>query len=155
MILNSLNSNKGITLIEIMIVIVVMAIVSAAAMPIFGNFYLSSQLDENSVRVIRTLRTAKDRSVAGVNNSQHGIKFQSDSYTLYQGPSFALRDAAYDRTVVLDNILTLTWNLSGSDEISFSKGTGKPDNTGTITLTHNIKGSETITVNSYGLAEEQ
>lgn len=155
MTLNFLGSNRGITLVEIMVVITAMVIISAASMPVFSNFYVSSQLDENSIQIVRTLRTARDRSVAGVNGSPHGIKLQSDRYILYQGPSFALRNIVYDRSVVLDSAMTLTWNLSGPDEINFSKGIGKPDNAGTITLAHSIKGNRTISINSYGLAEEQ
>lgn len=146
-----LNAQRGFTLIELLIVITVTVILVVATVPIYGNLQLSAQLNENSSQIIQTLRTARERGVAGVNNEQHGVQFQFDRYVLFQNAT----GTAFDRETVLDKALTLSWSLSGGvDEINFSKGLGVPTATGTITISHDVKGTRTITINELGVVEE-
>jgi prepilin-type N-terminal cleavage/methylation domain-containing protein len=148
-----LRRQSGFTLIELLIVIGITLLVGAAAVPIYGSLQVSTQLNENSSLVIQTVRTAREYSVARLNNAAHGVYITSTTYTLYQGSSYAARDSSYDRTTTLDSALTLSTTLTGS-EVNFSKGLGVPNNTGTITLTHDVQGSSTITINSFGMVEE-
>jgi len=76
-----------------------------------------------------------------------------DQVILYQGDSYAARDGNYDRETDLDAALSLTTSVPGND-ITFSKGRGLPNNTGTITLTHEAGGERVITVNAQGAVEE-
>ena len=128
---------KGFTLTELLITIAIMAILSAAAVPIYGNLQVSSQLNESTSLIIQTLRTAKERAQSRVNNDGHGVWFAADSYILYQGPSYTDpdRDTEYDRKQEVDSSITIATTLPGG-EINFSKSLGEPDNTGTITLIH-------------------
>lgn len=149
---------KGITLIELLIVLGIILIAAAVVVPIYGNFSAFAQLNEHSSQLVQILRTARERSVARLNNDSHGVYLQNDRYILYQGSSYGLRESAYDRAVVLDSALSLSWNLSGSGspgEINFSKGLGLPDKTGTITLIHQVQGSRIISINNWGLIEEE
>ena len=129
-----------------------------AGLPIYSNLQISSQLRKNTSQIIQVVRTARKRSVAGLNDSQHGIYFQADRYVLYQGTSYSLRNAAYDEEVILDSVLRIVRNLSGSgevDDINFSKAIGIPNKTGNITLIHGVKGSKSININNLGMIEEQ
>jgi len=144
---------KGITLIEILLVVAITLILAAASVPIIGNLQTSSQLAQESTQIIQTIRIAKERAASRLNNANHGVFFQPNSYTLYQGISHASRDSNYDRTLTLGNALSITTSLAG-DEVNFSKGLGEPDNTGTIILTHSVQGTKTITINSFGKVEE-
>lgn len=146
---------KGFTLIELLITISLTILLAAVAVPIYGSLQVSAQLNESSAQLIQALRTAKQRSLARYNGAQHGVKFESNGYTLFQGSAYATRELAYDRAVNLSDVLGLTWNLADSgDEIVFSSGLGQPSATGTITLIHDISGRRTITINDLGVVAE-
>jgi Tfp pilus assembly protein FimT len=148
-----LESQQGISFVEILVVVAITLLLAVAAVPIVGNLQKSSQLNTESVQVIQTLRTAKERATAGLRDANHGVYFEPDRYTLYQGSSYAARDANYDRVLTLHAALTLSNDFPGN-EVNFSKGFGKPDTIGTVILTHNVQGTKTITVNIFGMVEE-
>ena len=128
-------------------------ILVTASVPIYSRLQVSAQLNETTSQIIQTLRTARERSVEGVNNSRHGVYFGSNTYTLYQGNNYSGRDTEYDRTETLTNALSLIYTITDGD-VNFTKNKGKVSNTGTITLTHNVTGSRDIVVNKFGVVEE-
>ena len=144
---------SGFTMIELLVVIAITLLLAASVAPIYGNFQVSAQVNENTSQIVQALRSAREKSLAGYNNSQHGVKIFPGKYVCYQGSSYALRDSAYDREFVLNNSLSLASNLSNG-EINFSKGNGKPDSIGTITITHSAGNVGFVAVNSLGVAEE-
>ncbi len=144
---------NGFTLVELLIVIGIIVILAAATIPIYGNLQISSQLNDNNLLIIQALRSAKERSVVGYNNSSHGVKFFSNQFVLYQGSSYAARNSSYDSVTELAPVLFLSTTLN-NDEINFSKGLGVPDNVGTTTLAHSSGGERTVSVNSLGKVEE-
>lgn len=150
---HQLKAQGGFTLVELLVVISITLVLAVAAVPIYGNLQVSSQLNENSSLIIQTVRQARERSVARLNNSAHGVYITSTSYALYQGSSYATRDSSYDRVTTLDSAVSLSTTLV-SKEVNFSRGIGMPNNIGTITLTHEAQGTKTITINSFGMVEE-
>jgi len=157
-------SKKGFTLVELLVVIAITIILAGAAVPIYGGLQVSGQLNETNSQIVQTLRIARQRSISRVNDATHGVYFEidpigDDSYTLYQGSSYATRMVGYDQVFAIDNPLsfsTTDFILTGSQDvdINFSKGFGEPDNTGTMTLTHSVSGSNSFSVNSIGKIEE-
>ncbi|MFC1701097.1 Tfp pilus assembly protein FimT/FimU [Patescibacteria group bacterium] len=146
---------KGFTFIELLIVIAIMLVIAVAASPIYGNLMASSQLNENTSQIIQIVRTAREQSSAWLNDSAHGVYFNitEKKYILYQGDSYASRNTNYDRETSLDSSLSLSTTLS-NNEINFSKGLGMPNNTGNITLSHDASNSRIITINSFGMTEQ-
>ncbi len=156
MMLPAASRNKGFTLVELLVVIAITLLLAAATVPIYGSLQVSSQLNENTSQIVQNLRTARERSVARLNNAQHGIYFTTNSYTLYQGSSYASRSSTYDRGVTLDP--ALSFSLPGGAltyDINFSKGLGVPNAIGTISLTHDVTGSRQIIINNLGMVEEE
>lgn len=151
-----LRTISGFTLIEILIVIALFLLLSAASFSIYGNLSVSSQLDDAHSGILGTLRTARERAISRLNNSGHGVYFDDagleDRYILYQGPSYAARDIGYDRILTLDSSLSLSTDFPSND-INFSMGRGIPNATGTVTITHSVKGLKYISVNRFGIAE--
>lgn len=144
---------RGFTLTELLIVIGITIIVAAATIPIYGNLQISAQLNDNTAQIVQIIREAREMSMSRYNNSSHGVQFNPSNYVLYQGNSYLTRDNSYDRQFVLDNPLTLTPDLGGSD-VNFSKGLGVPNATGTITLSHDVEGVRQIIINDLGIVEE-
>jgi len=154
----TIKDNSGVTLFEILIAVGIIGFMAAVSLGIYGNLLFTSQIDEGSYKAIQMMRTAKERSVGGFNDSQHGIYLDinpagDDRIILFQGSSYAARDADYDSILPLKSIFNLSTTITGN-EFVFSKGFGIPNNTGSIVITHTEGGSRTITVNSYGLIEE-
>ncbi len=149
-----LKSRKGITLVEILIVVSISVLILLILLPIYGNLQMSSQLNEVSSLFIQTYRIAKNNSIARLNEFSHGVKMLSPKvYILYQGSSYSSRNIDYDRSINVGNGVNLSWNLTGgTDDINFSKGLGVPSVTGTVTITHEIKDSRVIDLNGYGKA---
>ncbi|MFH1451448.1 MAG: type II secretion system protein [bacterium] len=157
MILPAISSvkQKGLSLIELLVVIGIIILLGAATFPMYANIQVSSQLNESSAQAIQALRTAREQSTARVNNMPHGVCFQNKSFVLYQGYSYVLRDNAYDRKIDLGE--ALSFSLPGGVaeyDINFSRGLGIPNIGGIIVLTHNVFGSRQVVVNNLGMAEE-
>lgn len=149
--------SRGFTFVELLIVIAIGLIIVSAVTPIYGNLQVSSQLTSSQDHLLQTLRVARERSIAGLNDSQHGVYLDidpsgADSFTLYQGNDYATRDSAYDRVETLSVSVAISTTLAGS-EVSFSKGIGLPSATGTVTLTHDVDGSRGLSINRLGAVE--
>ena len=149
----------GFTVVELLIIMGIMVVLAAAAAPLYGNLQVSAQLNENISQIIQTARIARERAFSRLNNSSHGVYFETnpsaaDKFVLYQGGSYAARDAEYDREFLLDPSLSLSYSLPGG-EVDFSKGFGAPNATGTVVITHDTKGSRTMLINDFGIVEEQ
>lgn len=150
----------GFTLLEVLIVVALMIILAATALPLYGNLQWTAQLNEIEARAVGELRLARELSSARSGDSQYGVYFEvnpasADRMIFFRGASYALRNPDYDRTTSLSDILTLQSGLSGGgDEVVFTKNFGIPSVTGTITLTHSGSGdSRVISINAYGMVE--
>src|SRR3990167_3639901 len=128
-------NKTGFSIIELLIVISITILLMAVAIPIYGNFQSASYLNERTAEIVQTVRTARARSAARVNDKPHGVYFDispsgPDKFILYQGVDYSGRDADYDRTIVLEDSLSLS-STFGND-INFSRGLGTPSATGDI-----------------------
>lgn len=151
------SKKKGFTLIELLIVISIVVVLLASSIYIYGNLQVTSQVDNSTNLIIQNLRIARQRSVSRLNNSIHGIYVEinpsaDDRVILFQGASYATRDTAYDYVLEIPSTITLSTTLT-DNEIVFTRGTGIPDRTGTITITHSVTGTQVITINSFGLIQ--
>lgn len=148
-------SAAGFTLIELLLVLGIFFLIGVAVTPLYGNLTVATQLNEETSQLVQTIRIARERSLAGYNNLDHGVCFQlasPDRYLLYQGASCAARVVASDRVTALAPALDLTSTFPDQD-LHFSRGV--PAVAGAITLTHSAAGgTRTINVNEIGLVEE-
>ena len=140
---------RGMMLAELLVVVALMALIFAMATPLYARLHSSTQLREATRELMHTITLARTRAVARMNDAVHGVYVQHTQYTLFQGATYAGRDTSYDRVTLVEPAVTLTTTLTG-DEIRFSRGLGAPHATGTITLTHAIHGTQTITIDNFG-----
>lgn len=147
-------NKKGFTVVELLIVVALIIIMAVLAVPVYSNFQSTTQLNDETIQLVQTLRVARQRSLAGLNSYNHGVKLENDNYILYQGVSYQLRDGLYDRKIKLNNSLNLVWQLGNNlDDINFTSN-GVANTTGTISINHAINGTFTINLNSLGLVEK-
>lgn len=152
---------RGLTLIEVLIVIAVSLIILSAAIPIYGNLQVSTQLNEESAYIVQTLRLARGRSTNRVDGASWGVYFElraeplKDRYILYQGNSFAARNPAFDRTRELAAGLSLELPGEASSYDFHFNGLGEITNPGSMMLRHQVSGVRAITINALGIVCEQ
>lgn len=136
---------SGFSIIEIVIVIAIFGMLLAIGLPIGLDAYRNYLLTSESRNLLSILRRAETNAFANKNGSAHGVAVQSDRFVLFQGQSYASRDAPYDEEYPKSGTVT----SSGTAEIIFSQISGKPSASAAITLSNELR-SQTITVNEEG-----
>jgi len=148
---------KGFTYLELILVVALTLIIFTMGTSIYGNLLTITQIHDSSKQITYALRLAQLRSNHRLNNSQHGVYFEintpgDDRFILYQGNDYSSRDISFDQVNTLGPALSISTTFTG-DEINFTAGTGSPDQTGIITLTHSTSGNKNIIVNQLGMVE--
>ena len=122
---------QGITLIEILLVILLIVFLALFIFPVGISFYKSQQLQTHTQGILQTLRLAQLKAMAVEQDSPFGVYITNANYILFKGNSFATRDVPYDEVFDLPQIITIP---GAPKEIIFSKSEGKPNWTGNIML---------------------
>lgn len=136
---------KGLTLVEIVLVISIIVVITALAIPSSLRFFQIQTIDEIADNIIDVLRRSQSQAALQRNDSSFGVKFNPGSYVLFQGNSYVGRDVNEDEVFSLPSDVI----VSGINEIIFSKLSGFPSSAGTITI--NISNdSRIISINSQG-----
>lgn len=142
--------SKGITIIELLIVIAIIAIIGASTTPMLSNFLVRNFLRNKTNELTASLRTAQINSISGKEDSQWGVNISSSDITLFKGSSFASRDPDFDQPFSIPASINIT-----NDEIMFDRLTGNPDSTATLSVSSNAGESNTVSVNEVGTVNVQ
>lgn len=145
----------GFTLLELLIVIAISMIFLAASIPVYGNWQSMSQNKSAQAELLQVLRRAREYSIAGYNNSSHGVYMEEntgdkDRIVYYQGDSYASRDDSYDLAVLLPLSLNLLSEIEDK-EVVFSQDRGEPSATGTISLLSEGQEFFRLSINGQGI----
>lgn len=136
--------NKGVTLIELLIVMSIISVIGITTIPLGANFLQRNALRNKTNELVTTLSVAKINSISGKEDSQWGVNVDSNNITLFRGASFAARDTAFDEVYIIPASLNIT-----PFEVVFSKNVGDPSTTLDILLSNNLD-SKRVTVNEVG-----
>jgi prepilin-type N-terminal cleavage/methylation domain-containing protein len=137
-------NRRGVTLVELITVMVVIAILAALAVPSFGTWMAHYRLRSAARDVVTTMRTAQMRAVSY--NMRHGVAFDSGAglFQLYRDSGGLLVDGAatsLPKGVTYNSIVGLpTDGPGGLPFISFFPNS-TASATGTIVL-RNSKGKD-------------
>jgi prepilin-type N-terminal cleavage/methylation domain-containing protein len=141
-----LQTNKGLTLIEMLLSLAIIGIIAGFSVPVYQSFMVRNDLDIAVGTVAQTLRRAQMESEAMRGDSTWGVHIGSGAITLFRGGAYATRDTDYDE----DNAFPSTISSSGISEIVFDRLTGDPQAVGTITLSSTNGDARTLTINEKG-----
>ncbi len=146
------SKRNGFTLIDVLLAIALfVVIIGIVGPPVFRGFQNRNDLDSAALTVVQAIRRAEQLSRANFGDAGQsknwGIRLSGHELTIFQGDSFAARNASFDEVFMLPETLT----LSGLSEIVFSKFSGEPNSTGTITLTSETSETINLTVNEKGI----
>lgn len=149
---------KGISLMELLIVMGIMAIIAAISIPMMRNYLPSWQLSNSSKAVSSRLRQAQEEAVT--TQIKHGVQFNTaadpksiDFFKFVDGtpPTITVIEnvqMAKDITLAVD--ATISNNPKNANSIIFSAD-GGPDVNGNIVVTFGGGSSKTINVSPAGV----
>lgn len=140
---------------ELLVVLGIIILIAVFSIPLFVNWQATAELGDTASNIKSQIDLARSRSQAGLNNSDHGIYFDSSGkkIVLFQGSTYPDRNFSYDQIMELSDSLGLQTTLAG-DVVVFTKSTGRPLATGTITILRTDSAEiREIIINTLGLAD--
>jgi len=139
-------SLTGFTLIEITLVIALIIIIFGFGLTISFDSYRKDNLKAERDTLISVLQKARNESINNLNNTPHGFYFDGTDYILFDGSSYASRDASRDLKIVKNPSIT----IGGLTEIVFEQLDGNANPIGDITLSDGINPVISININQEG-----
>lgn len=143
---------SGFTLLEIVIVIALISFISMIAVPFGVREIQRANASSTAIDLSSIIFLTQQNAYAGLNNTSHGVAFYNNRYILFEGDSLA--SASNQETVFFQNdaqidLITLS---GGGNELIFSKGSIRPQKTGTIRITEESS-SYQISINTEGFVD--
>jgi len=151
------------TLVELLVIIAILLILIAIAIPNLRFFQKESDLENSAQEIINTLRLAQNKTLASEGASQYGVYFDNltspNQYTLFKGASYASRNSSFDEIHKLPSSVEISEINLGGSEVAFVRVTGIASQSGKISLRLKTDPSKikTIAIQSSGqitLSEE-
>jgi len=146
---------KGITFIELLIVIAVIGILIAITLPQFSKIRENQVLKSGVQDVLSSIDKARSQTLSSLNSSKYGIHFESSNVIIFKGDTFnpSATDNETINIITPANISNVTLNLISdtSGEMYFNRLSGSPSKTGTITVS-TTSYSKIITISATGVA---
>jgi len=141
---SKLGKPKSFSLVEILIIIGIMAVLIAIAIPSYRFFQKETDLNNSTEEIINVLRLAQNKTLASEGTaleggSRYGVYFDAvstpDQYTLFKGTSYASRDNPADEIHKLSDSLEISGiNLSGGSEVVFDRILGTTSQSGSVSI---------------------
>jgi prepilin-type N-terminal cleavage/methylation domain-containing protein len=132
---------KGVTLIELILVIAIFLIISASAYPFGSSFIRRNQLKNTTNEIVSSLRTAQINAMSGKEDRRWGVNTTATQITMY-----AEGDGTYDQVFEVASAVNVT-----AQSVIFNNITGNPDSTATIAVSNSLGETNTVTVNEVGI----
>lgn len=134
-------NQAGITLLEVLLVVALIAILAAAVSPLMSSFLLQRNLELTMDKIVGTIRKAQSYSMDGRNGVLWGACLNGQNVRLYTGTCAA-------PTFSEDFVIPTTVTIAGFTDSLFS-ARGELATPLNITLTTSVE-SESMTVNEVG-----
>ena len=143
---SKMTNERGLTIIEVLIVISIVAVIGSSFISLSINFLTSNNLKNITDELISALRTAQANSMYGKGGSNWGVKISESKIFLYKGNSYEGRDQAFDHSSGIPSNITIIQE----EDIFFFRRTGTPSATPDITIQTQTGDTNTVSVNGAG-----
>jgi len=137
---------SGFTLLETILSVTIIGLLAGLSIPVFYSFQANNSTGLAADIIAQSLRRAQSLSQAVSGDAEWGVKVVTTTATLFQGPSFASRNASFDEVFEFSqNVI-----VSGTSEFVFMKLYGYPQPTGSIQLISTGGNNRIVTLNEKG-----
>jgi len=137
------NSQVGLTIIEIVIVISMIVVLATLSFQVFNVFIKRQALDKNAQQIASQIKEARSATLASRDDSVYGVHITATRTVMFKGTTFVESDS-YNREFGLNVRVNATTSLNGDgNDILFDRLTGATDQYGSVTLL--LVASTTIT----------
>jgi prepilin-type N-terminal cleavage/methylation domain-containing protein len=149
-------TNKGITMIEFIIVIAIIGVIAGIVMPSLSTFRRTQALRNATEEVVSLLNKARTDTLASLNSTNYSVRFESTRAVYFVGTVFT-DGLSTNKVVSFGSLVTLPpANISlngGVTTVTFTRLTGDTTAYGTITLQQSSDATlqKIITINKTGL----
>jgi len=137
--------NRGLTLVEILIVVAILSLIGGFGIIVSANFYRNQSILADQSDLISLLRKARNSALNNLNESGHGVYIGADEYVVFQGDTYATRNTVFDEEYSHSGGL----QFSGLQEITFQQLEGNANASGTIAVSNGVQ-TTTVSINSEG-----
>lgn len=155
-----MTNNFGVTLIELLVIIGILVVLTAMAIPTFLFFQKESDLNNSAEEIINVLRLAQNKTLASEEASQWGVYFTTSTsphqYVLFKGADYDFRDTSFDQVHKLPKsieIYELNFEDNATSSIVFERVTGTsaaPTQSVSLRLKTDTSKTKTIDIESSG-----
>lgn len=150
--------NSGFTLVELLIMLGILIVITATAVPAYRRFQKETDLTNSVEEIMNILRIAQSKTLASEGDSQWGVYFSTIStpheYTLFKGTDYASRNVSSDKKYDVPSLVEIyEIDLAGANqEIVFDRLTGMTEQYGQISLKlkENVLETKTIIIENSG-----
>ncbi len=139
---------KGITFIELLLVIALLIMISAIATPFVGSFLTRNNWHVSADRVMSEIWKAQAYSMDGKSisgNNLWGVCITGTTFRMFDG-------SCANPNFKEDFSIPANVTVSGIGSVTFDDLTGTPSAVSTISISSSL-GSNTITINGAGMAD--
>lgn len=140
-----MSDQRGVSLIEIILVIAIIALIGATTIPAGSAFLIRNHLRNKANELATSLRIAQINTLVGKEDSQWGVHISSSQIIMFKGATYSAPGTSFDQDYDIPASISIT-----QTEVVFDKLTGNPNSTATITVSSNAGDSNTVTVNEVG-----
>lgn len=147
-----MNRLSAFTLVEMLVFLGILLIISGFAV-VLSLPQLAAIKGEGSVKELSSaIFTQQQSAFSGLSGKAYGIRFNTNSYDLFVGESWAARESSENFTITTGGEITAISLNNGSSEIVFATESFFPNTDGEIIVT---EGSQqfAVLVNNQGLID--
>lgn len=124
------NSNKGFSLMEIIIILAILAILSAVAFSSFTGIKQRQILNGAVADINSIFFRARNLTLESYESSSYSVKIEIDRVSIIKKADESL----FEEVVLPENTTIESGSLSVPNEIIFARLSGDTDKTGTVTV---------------------
>lgn len=143
-----IKKSAGLSFIELILVIALIAIVAATASPFLSNFILRSSERDACDQVLSFLLTARGYAMSSRENSDWGVIITGGQAVLFKGSNYADRDPTFDQLFDPPGTLSMS-----NAEVVFSKDTGDVSAAPINITISNTLASNILSINNLGVVD--
>ena len=139
--------HRGIGVLEFVLVAGILAFIVTLLAGSLQNLRSRHNLQEAAVQIIGMVHEARSRTLAGTDNLQYGVHFESGKATLFQGATYISNATTNDDFTLSSAVELNPISVTGvANDVVFARVTGFPSATGTVTVRLKKNGTDTVVV---------